>query len=35
MNQLQDSLMVLLQLVEGATSGVAVFKTSLRVEEES
>ena len=35
MNPLQDFFMVLLQLEEGATSGVAMFKTSLRVEEES
>ena len=35
MSHLQDFFMVLLQLGEGATSGVAVFKTSLQVEEES
>ena len=35
MSQLQDFLMVLLQLEEGVTSGVAVFKTSLRVAEGS
>ena len=34
-NQLQDVATVPLQLVEGATSGVVVFKTSLRVEEGS
>ena len=35
MNHLPDLAMVLLQLGEGATSGVAVFKTSLQVEEGS
>ena len=35
MSHLQDLPMVLLQLGEGATSGVAVFKTSLQVEEGS
>ena len=35
MSHLQDFFMVLLQLEEGATSGVVVFKTSLRVEEGS
>ena len=35
MSHLQDLPMVLLQLGEGATSGVVVFKTSLQVEEES
>ena len=35
MSHLQDLTMVLLKLGEGATSGVAVFKTSLQVEEES
>ena len=33
MSHLQDFPTVLLQLGEGATSGVAVFKTSLQVEE--